>query len=71
MTEVDRRFLEFGLEFEINIIGHAEPRSLEESLAAGWRGLRLLPREELHRLSDTQIERHLGADAGAEGKANA
>ncbi|MCW8963397.1 MAG: V-type ATP synthase subunit B [Gammaproteobacteria bacterium] len=60
LTEVDRQFLEFGSHFESNIIAHAEPRPVEDSMAVGWEGLKHLPRNELHRLSDAQIEQHLG-----------
>ena len=60
LTEVDRQFLEFGRYFETNIIAHTEPRPFEDSMAIGWEGLKHLPRGELHRLSDTQIEQHLG-----------
>ena len=59
LTEVDRRFLEFGSHFESKVIGHTDPRTVEESLAAGWEGLKQLPVEELHRLSDVQIQQHL------------
>jgi V/A-type H+-transporting ATPase subunit B len=59
LTEVDRKFLRFGRHFESDIIGHGEPRKLEDSMAAGWHGLKLLPTVELHRLSDDQIDRHL------------
>jgi vacuolar-type H+-ATPase subunit B/Vma2 len=31
-------------------------------MEAGWKALRTLPRSELHRLSDKQIEVHLEAD---------
>jgi V/A-type H+-transporting ATPase subunit B len=60
LTEVDRQFLRFGHDFEHHIIAHPEPRGLEDSMAAGWQGLRQLPASELHRLSDAQIEQHLG-----------
>jgi len=63
LTEVDRQFLEFGRHFETNIIAHAEPRTFEDSMAIGWEGLKHLPRGELHRLSDAQINQHLGQDA--------
>ena len=65
LTDVDRKFLEFGSHFETRIIGHAEPRTLEDSLASGWEGLMHLPREELHRLSDQQIAQHLDHQSGA------
>ena len=63
LTEVDRKFLEFGSHFESRIVGHAETRTLEESMAAGWEGLKRLPLGDLHRLSDAQIEQHLAAKA--------
>ena len=59
LTEVDRQFLQFGHHFEQQIIAHASPRSLADSMAAGWQALRGLPLGELHRLSDAQIEQHL------------
>jgi V/A-type H+-transporting ATPase subunit B len=60
LTEVDRKFLQFGNHFETSIVGHAQPRTLEDSMAAGWMGLKQLPIAELHRLSDDQIKEHLG-----------
>jgi len=48
--------------FERDLVSHPERRSLEESMEAGWRALRALPRGELHRLSDRQIEAHLSID---------
>lgn len=63
LTEVDRQFLRFGHDFEQHIIAHPEPRELEDSMAAGWKGLKELPASELHRLSDEQIEQHLGKQA--------
>ena len=62
LSDADRRFLVFGEVFEREVVNHAKPRSLEESMEAGWQALRGLPRTELHRLSDRQIEEHLGED---------
>ncbi len=59
LTEVDRKFLQFGAYFESSIIGQSASRTLVESMAAGWKGLKMLPIEELHRVSDEQIKRHL------------
>jgi V/A-type H+-transporting ATPase subunit B len=66
LSQVDRRFLAFGAIFEREVVNHAERRSLEESMEAGWKVLRSLPRTELHRLNDRQIEAHLeqGYDEG-------
>ena len=40
-------------------------RTLEESMATGWNVLRGLPHNELARLSDAQIKRHLEEPAHA------
>ena len=61
MAANDRRYLQFGRAFEHELIHQAGPRSLEASLAAGWRLLAGLPAGELTRLSDRQITEHLSA----------
>ncbi|MDP1733751.1 MAG: V-type ATP synthase subunit B [Sulfuritalea sp.] len=60
LAETDRRYLEFGLRFEHELIHQAAPRTLEASMAVGWALLRGLPPGELTRLSDAQIAAHLG-----------
>lgn len=60
LAPADRRYLAFGAEFERRLIGQAQPRALEESMAAGWQLLASLPPAELTRLSDAQIAAHLG-----------
>jgi V/A-type H+-transporting ATPase subunit B len=59
LSETDRKYLAFGETFEAEVVSHGERRSLEESMEAGWRALRGLPRSELHRLSDKQIKARL------------
>ncbi|HRP95953.1 MAG TPA: V-type ATP synthase subunit B [Rhodocyclaceae bacterium] len=61
LTESDRRYLEFGRRFETDIVDQREPRPLEESMALGWRCLRILPESELTRLSDRQLAEHVRA----------
>jgi len=63
----DRAYLAFGDAFEEHVIAHPEARSLNESLGAGWEVLKLLPRSDLSRLSDAQIEAHLGPAETANG----
>jgi len=63
LSETDRRYLAFGTRFERGVVGQAAPRTLEESMQAGWDALAALPAAELTRLSDAQIERHLKARA--------
>ena len=61
LSDSDRRYLAFGNRFERDVVGQDAPRTLEQSMEAGWNALRALPRAELTRLSDAQIDRHLGA----------
>jgi V/A-type H+-transporting ATPase subunit B len=61
LPENDRRFLAFGDAFERHLLSQEAPRSLEQSMAAGWDVLKMLPQAELSRLSDAQIARYLGA----------
>ena len=56
LSPIDKKYLEFGKEFETRYIGQGmnENRSMEETLDLGWELLGLLPREELDRV-DTKI----------------
>ena len=63
LSESDRRYLALGTAFERQLIHQAGARTLDQSMEAGWRLLRDLPHSELARLSDAQIEAHLGKDA--------
>jgi V/A-type H+/Na+-transporting ATPase subunit B len=65
LPEADRGFLAFGSRFENDLLQQPGPRTLEESMDAGWKALRGLPRTDLTRLSDDQIRRHLGEPADA------
>ena len=59
LSDVDRRYLDFGDRFEAELVSQDGPRSLEESLDIGWRLLRMFPEAELSRLTDEQIDRHI------------
>jgi V/A-type H+-transporting ATPase subunit B len=59
LPEVDRRFLEFGRQFEDQLVNQQEGRTLEESMALGWKLLRGLPVAELTRLKQRQVELYL------------
>ena len=69
LAETDRRYLAFGTAFERKLISQAQPRTLEDSMDAGWNLLRALPRNELARLSDAQIAEHLPSEQGTEAAA--
>jgi V/A-type H+/Na+-transporting ATPase subunit B len=63
LSQVDRKYLVFGSEFEDGLVQQSAPRTFDESMEVGWRLVRLLPRSELHRLSDEQIARYVEVDA--------
>lgn len=56
LSPIDKRYLKFGAAMESLFItqGHAEDRSMIETLDKGWELLSILPREELDRI-DTKI----------------
>jgi V/A-type H+-transporting ATPase subunit B len=65
LSPAERRYLGFGDAFETTVVNHAGPRTLEQSMAAGWRALRLLPAAELTRLDARQRAHYIegGHDA--------
>ncbi len=58
LTAVDRSYLNFGRSFEREFIGQSatENRTIEATLNRGWQILSELPREELTRVSEAEIE---------------
>ena len=56
LSEIDKKYLEFGTEFEKRYVGQArdENRLMEETLDLGWELLKILPESELDRI-DTKI----------------
>jgi len=62
LTPLDHNYLEFGKEFEQKFVsqGKYEERSIEQTLDIGWEVLKSLPADELHRLSDEEIEKYYG-----------
>ena len=57
LSDTDQQYLEFGDRFEQDLINHETARTLEESMAIGWKTLAVLPDSELTRLSNEQIIR--------------
>lgn len=62
LSDTDRRYLTFGVSFERTLVNQTAPRTLAQSMEVGWQLLRGLPKTELTRLSDAQIEAHLAGD---------
>jgi V/A-type H+-transporting ATPase subunit B len=59
LADTDRRYLQFGTAFEQTLASQDAARTLEQSMALGWRLLAGLPKSELTRLSDAQIAAHI------------
>jgi V/A-type H+-transporting ATPase subunit B len=62
LTPLDHNYLEFGKDFEQRFVSQRkdEDRSIEQTLDMGWDVLRSLPVEELHRITDEEIEKFYG-----------
>ncbi len=62
LTPVDHTYLEFGDAFERQFLSQRfdEDRSIEQTLDLGWKVLSILPREELHRITEEEIRKYYG-----------
>ncbi len=60
LSDKDKKYLEFGRAFEEGFTrqGTHEERTIKESLELAWKMVSILPREELIRVSEKQIERY-------------
>jgi V/A-type H+-transporting ATPase subunit B len=60
LSVLDKQFMEFGDAFEKRFLtqGEHEDRTIEQTLELGWDVLSMLPRDELHRLSDELLNAH-------------
>ncbi len=61
LSEADKKFSRFADEFENRYVtqGEEEDRNIEDSLKLAWEMLALLPRTELKRVSDENLEKYL------------
>ncbi len=64
LTEEDVLFAKFSDEFETKFVGQGynEARSIEQTLDLGWSLLKMIPRKELKRVKDYQIEKYMGKE---------
>ncbi|WP_311492505.1 V-type ATP synthase subunit B [uncultured Anaerococcus sp.] len=62
LSLVDKKYLEFGDVFESKFLSQSqsENRELEESLDLAWDILKILPRNELHRVSEKNLDKFIG-----------
>lgn len=63
LTPLDHKYLEFGEAFEHRFLaqGQYEDRSIEQTLDLGWEVVRILPEEELTRVSEEELDKYYGA----------
>ncbi len=64
---LDKKYLAFGEAFEQRFLnqGEYDNRDIGTTLDIGWETLALLPRDELHRVSDALLDAHHGPGAAA------
>ncbi|MFH1314480.1 MAG: V-type ATP synthase subunit B [Candidatus Eisenbacteria bacterium] len=62
LTPMDKDYLKFGDTFEKQFLsqGIDEDRTIEQTLDLGWTVLSVLPREELHRITEDEIRKYYG-----------
>lgn len=60
LSEIDRKYLEFGRKFEERLVsqGRDENRDIIETLNLGWEVLSILPKEELDRMSPDTVKKY-------------
>jgi V/A-type H+-transporting ATPase subunit B len=64
LTPLDHQYMEFGEFFERKFVSQRkdENRSIDTTLDLGWQALRLLPAEELHRVTEAELNSHYHGD---------
>ncbi|MEA4930087.1 MAG: V-type ATP synthase subunit B [Anaerolineaceae bacterium] len=63
LSSIDQKYFEFGKAFEEQFVNQSvtDNRSIEETLTIAWRILSILPKTELTRIKESDIERYYGA----------
>ncbi|MFC1502604.1 V-type ATP synthase subunit B [bacterium] len=62
LTPLDHTYLKFGESFENDFLSQREDedRSIDQTLDLGWKVISILPREELHRISEEEMTKFYG-----------
>jgi len=62
LTPLDHTYLKFGESFENDFLSQREDedRSIDQTLDLGWKVISILPREELHRISEEELTKFYG-----------
>ena len=60
LSPLDKLYVKFGEQFENTVVAQDEfeNRKIEHSLELGWAALKVLPRAELYRLSEEELQTH-------------
>ena len=62
LTPLDKTYLDFGNRFEREFLsqGEYEDRTISQTLDIGWKVISYLPKEELHRISEEELNKYYG-----------
>ncbi len=62
LTPLDHTYLKFGEAFETQFLSQREDedRSIEETLDLGWTVISVLPKDELHRITEEELSKYYG-----------
>ncbi|MBN1797459.1 MAG: V-type ATP synthase subunit B [Spirochaetales bacterium] len=62
LTPLDHQYLEFGEYFERKFVSQKqnEERTIEQTLDLGWEAVKKLPPEELHRITEEELQKYYG-----------
>ena len=63
LTPLDKVYMEFGERFERDFLsqGEYEDRSIVDTLDIGWKVVSSLPRDELHRITEEELNKYYGS----------
>ncbi|MEK7794725.1 MAG: V-type ATP synthase subunit B [Candidatus Hydrogenedentota bacterium] len=69
LTEMDKNYLRFAINFEKRMVGQGETRrSIEDTFALGWKLMGLLPRTELTRVGRATVDKYYKESTDADFK---
>jgi V/A-type H+-transporting ATPase subunit B len=64
LTPLDNTYMKFGEAFENEFLsqGENENRSIEQTLDLGWKVISILPKDELHRITEEELSKYYGKE---------
>jgi len=68
LSDVDQRYVRFGKAFEREFVnqGPMENRTIQSTLETGWKLLSMLPKEELTRVNQEELQEHYQGSDGSD-----